>query len=81
MCTAAYGAREILRSIRDSLPQDVWEAVNDNWMKLDKLLAKIASDLGKPDGFTVIEVGDVDRVLAPLPVRRLPGSGPHSAAI
>lgn len=23
------GAREILRSIRDSLPQDVWEAVND----------------------------------------------------
>lgn len=43
----------------------------------NKLLAKLASELSKPDGLMVIEPGDVDRVLAPLPVERLPGVGPR----
>ena len=30
-----FGAREILRSIRDSLPQDVWEAINDLYLYID----------------------------------------------
>ena len=33
--TSVDAAREILRSIRDSLPQDVWEAVNDLHLYID----------------------------------------------
>ena len=46
----------------------------------NKYLAKLASDLDKPDGFTVIGPGDVTSVLAPLAVRSLPGIGPSTAA-
>ena len=41
-----------------------------------KLVAKIASDLDKPDGLRVVAPGEEAAVLAPLPVRRLPGVGP-----
>ena len=43
-----------------------------------KLVAKIASDHGKPDGLTVVGPAQVERFLAPLPVRRLHGVGPAS---
>ena len=45
----------------------------------NKLLAKLASDMRKPDGFAVITPDAVDEVLAPLPVRALPGVGPKTA--
>ena len=41
----------------------------------NKLVAKIASDLEKPDGLTVVTPDNVHTVLDPLPVRRLPGLG------
>jgi DNA polymerase IV len=41
----------------------------------NKLVAKIASDLMKPDGLTVVIAEQVSEVLAPLSVRRLPGLG------
>lgn len=46
----------------------------------NKFLAKLATELSKPDGLMIIEPGDVDRVLPPLPVERLPGVGPRTAA-
>jgi len=44
-----------------------------------KFLAKLASDLDKPDGFRVIREGEVREVLDPLPVSRIFGVGPRTA--
>jgi DNA polymerase-4 len=41
----------------------------------NKLVAKIASELEKPDGLVVVEPRQVEAFLAPLSVRRMPGLG------
>jgi nucleotidyltransferase/DNA polymerase involved in DNA repair len=41
-----------------------------------KLVAKVASDMRKPDGLVVVGPGEEAAFLAPLPVRRLWGVGP-----
>jgi len=48
-------------------------------MAHNKLLAKLASDYDKPDGFVHVAPDAVRRFLDPLPVRRLWGIGPRSA--
>jgi len=63
-------AAAIKKKIHDetSLTASVGVAVN-------KLVAKIASDLEKPDGLTVIYPADYETRLDPLPVSVLPGIG------
>lgn len=45
-----------------------------------KLVAKIASDMDKPDGLVIVPPDRVDAFLAPLSVRKLWGVGPATAA-
>lgn len=46
----------------------------------NKLLAKIASDLKKPDGLTIITPADIESLIWPLPARKLWGVGPKTEA-
>jgi len=45
-----------------------------------KFVAKIASDLKKPDGLVVVKEGEVEAFLLPLPIERMWGVGPVAAA-
>ena len=46
----------------------------------NKLLAKIASELDKPDGVTIVGPADIADRIWPLPARRINGIGPKAAA-
>ena len=46
----------------------------------NKLLAKIASDMQKPDGLTIIAEKDIKERIWPLPARKLWGVGPKTEA-
>jgi len=46
----------------------------------NKLLAKIASDMQKPDSLTIIAEKDIEERIWPLPVRKLWGVGPKTEA-
>jgi DNA polymerase-4 len=45
----------------------------------NKFLAKLGSDLNKPDGYTVIPPENTQEILAPLPIRSIWGMGPKTS--
>jgi len=47
-------------------------------LSVTKLIAKIASDMQKPDGLTIVAPGEVEGFLARLPLRKVPGIGAKS---
>lgn len=68
------GGREIAQQLRRAVREECGLAVSAGVAEV-KLAAKIACDLGKPDGLTEVPPGGVAAFLAPLPVWRLWGVG------
>jgi len=72
------GVRALARSLKDKVHEHTGLTVSVG-AGSSKLIAKIASDLDKPDGLLVIPAGQEKDVLRSLPVNRLPGVGPATA--
>ena len=47
----------------------------------NKLIAKIATDEAKPNGYLFIQHGKEKEFLAPLPVKKIPGVGNHTLSV
>nr|WP_041454001.1 DNA polymerase IV [Anaeromyxobacter sp. K] len=65
---------DIARAIKAAVRGECGLAVSAGVAEV-KMAAKIATDLGKPDGLVVVPAGGVAAFLAPLPVGRLWGVG------
>ena len=68
-------AAEIRQRVKDEVALTVSAGVAPN-----KFLAKIASDWRKPDGLFVIRPHQIDAFIVDLPIERLYGVGPKTAA-
>ena len=69
---------DIAKSIRVSIHRKTG-LTGSAGVSTNKFLAKLASDIDKPNGLTVIRPEDARKFLAPLPVERLWGVGPANA--
>jgi DNA polymerase-4 len=67
-------ASRIQQAVRDSTALSCSIGVAPN-----KLLAKMASELDKPSGITILYAGDVAARIWPLPCRRINGVGPKAS--
>ena len=72
-------SEEIAREIKDKI-KDRTGLTCSIGIAHNKLLAKIASDLQKPDGLTILAGKDLEARIWPLPVRKLWGVGPKTEA-
>jgi DNA polymerase-4 len=78
--TAVFGDGErIARTIKQRVLDEVGLVVSVG-VATNKLCAKVASDLRKPDALVVVPPGGEADFLAPLPIRRLWGVGPQAQA-
>ena len=68
-------ARRIQKSILDATGLTCSIGVAPN-----KLLAKMASEFNKPNGISVVREADIERLIWPLPCRKINGIGPKTGA-
>lgn len=73
---AASFATRLKREIREAEGLTASFGIGSN-----KLIAKIASDLRKPDGLMVVSPGEVSDLLAPMSIRKIPGIGPKTEEV
>ncbi|HET7677413.1 MAG TPA: DNA polymerase IV, partial [Candidatus Limnocylindrales bacterium] len=72
---ALFGSGEsIARAIKQAIRAEL-ELTASVGVARTKLVAKVASDLRKPDGLVVVSPGEEAAFLAPLPIERLWGVG------
>jgi DNA polymerase IV len=78
--TIAFGDGETIgRTIKQRVLDEVGLVLSVG-VATNKLCAKVASDLRKPDALVVVPPGQEAAFLAPLPIRRLWGVGPRAQA-
>jgi len=78
-CTHLFGDPvAIARRIKELIKQEVGITASAG-LAHNKFLAKVASDLQKPDGLVWIKPDQIAEVLHPLPISRLWGVGPKTA--
>ncbi len=75
----AGGVRGVAQQIRNNVRRATGLSCSIG-VTPNKLLAKLASELDKPDGLTVLTEADIATRIWPLPVRKLNGIGPKAAA-
>ena len=73
------GVRAVAQEIRNNVFQRTGLTCSVG-VTPNKLLSKMASELDKPDGLTVLTLGDVPSRVWPLKVRVINGIGPKAAA-
>jgi DNA polymerase IV len=71
---------EIARKIKSRINSELGLTASVG-VAANKFVAKVASDLKKPDGLVVVTPGGEKEFLAPLPIRRLWGVGPKTEAV
>ena len=77
--TSLFGpARDAVRRIKARIRAETGLTASAG-LAANKFIAKIASDLRKPDGMVVVEPGGESEFLAPLPIERLWGVGKATA--
>lgn len=77
-CESLFGSSEIIgRKIKERVHQELKLKVSVGIAE-NKLLAKIATNLGKPDGFYILSSEDIQKILFPLPISILWGIGKKS---
>ncbi len=67
-------AAEIARQIKSDIKNEC-QLIASAGVAPNKFVAKIASDIDKPDGYVVVEPGGVQDFLDPLPIKRIWGVG------
>ena len=72
------GVRAVAREIKNSV-QSATGLTCSIGVTPNKLLSKIASELDKPDGLTLVTMADLPTRIWPLPVRRINGIGPKAS--
>ena len=77
MSTMYSGPKALGRAIKDRVFEETGLIISAG-LAPNKFLAKLASDLDKPDGLVVIPYGREKEILAPLPIKRIWGVGPHT---
>ncbi|MFC1756379.1 DNA polymerase IV [Patescibacteria group bacterium] len=76
-----FGNFSKAREICNGIKKEIWrkeKLTSSIGLATNKLLAKIASDMEKPDGLTVVSEKRKEKFLEPLSIRKIPGIGPKT---